>query len=161
MHKKLWGVLFGSLAVLASTEVQANSYNNNGGAYCREYTGTIYVGGRPEQGYGTACLQPDGSWQVISGDNVGQFVAPTYIIQQPEPVVYYERPRNVYRTTYYRTRDVDTSIHVSIGDDNRRDRWRHGRKNRYRDRWEDRYGYDCDRWECPRIHRSGSTISWR
>jgi hypothetical protein len=33
--------------------------------YCREYTGPIRVGGRVQQGYGTACLQPDGSWQMI------------------------------------------------------------------------------------------------
>ena len=36
------------------------------GAYCREYTQTIYVGGRSESGYGTACQQPDGSWRVVS-----------------------------------------------------------------------------------------------
>ena len=34
--------------------------------FCREYTHTIYVGGRPQQGYGTACRQPDGSWQIVS-----------------------------------------------------------------------------------------------
>jgi surface antigen len=36
------------------------------GAHCREYTQTIYVGGRSESGYGTACQQPDGSWRVVS-----------------------------------------------------------------------------------------------
>ncbi|MDJ1159012.1 hypothetical protein QNA08_12275 [Chelatococcus sp. SYSU_G07232] len=34
--------------------------------YCREYTHTIYVGGRPQRGYGTACQQPDGSWRIVS-----------------------------------------------------------------------------------------------
>ncbi len=161
MQKNLLTVLLGGLAALAGTEAQASSYSNNGGAYCREYTGTIYVGGRPEQGYGTACLQPDGSWQVVSGDNVGQAVAPNYIIHQPETVVYYEQPRNVYRTTYYQPpRSRGTSIHVSFGDDDRGHR-RGGRKFGHRDRWDHRYGYDCDRWECPRVRRSGSTISWR
>ncbi len=34
------------------------------GAYCREYQQTIYVGGKQQSGYGTACQQPDGSWKV-------------------------------------------------------------------------------------------------
>ena len=36
----------------------------NNGQYCREYAQTITVGGKSEQGYGTACRQPDGSWKV-------------------------------------------------------------------------------------------------
>ncbi len=40
------------------------------GEYCREYTKSIGVGGRHEEGYGTACLQPDGSWAIIlTGDS--------------------------------------------------------------------------------------------
>ena len=35
------------------------------GAYCREFQQTIVVGGKTEQGYGTACRQPDGSWQIV------------------------------------------------------------------------------------------------
>jgi hypothetical protein len=31
---------------------------------CREYDSTIYVGGQPQHAYGTACQQPDGSWQI-------------------------------------------------------------------------------------------------
>ena len=37
-----------------------------GGGYCREYTQTIYVGGRTQEGYGNACRQPDGSWKFDS-----------------------------------------------------------------------------------------------
>ena len=33
--------------------------------YCRGYTSTIIVNGQYQQSYGTACLQPDGSWQVV------------------------------------------------------------------------------------------------
>lgn len=36
------------------------------GNYCREYTQTIYVGGRQETGTGTACQQSDGTWQIMS-----------------------------------------------------------------------------------------------
>lgn len=40
------------------------TYQAPSGAYCREYQHTIHVGGQPQQGYGTACRQPDGSWRV-------------------------------------------------------------------------------------------------
>lgn len=33
-------------------------------SYCREFTETINVGGQLQQGYGVACRQPDGSWQI-------------------------------------------------------------------------------------------------
>jgi surface antigen len=35
------------------------------GQYCREYNQTIVVGGKKQQGFGKACRQPDGSWQVV------------------------------------------------------------------------------------------------
>lgn len=35
------------------------------GAYCREYQTTVVVGGRERSAYGTACLQPDGSWAIV------------------------------------------------------------------------------------------------
>jgi surface antigen len=38
---------------------------DTGGNYCREFQQTINVGGQPQQGYGTACRQPDGSWKII------------------------------------------------------------------------------------------------
>ncbi len=41
-------------------------YQNTSGQYCREYQQKINVGGKTESGYGTACRQPDGSWQVVS-----------------------------------------------------------------------------------------------
>lgn len=42
------------------------SYQSDQGQYCREFQQTIYVGGKPAQGYGTACQQPDGSWKIVS-----------------------------------------------------------------------------------------------
>lgn len=35
------------------------------GTFCREYQTTVTVGGRTESAFGTACLQPDGSWQLV------------------------------------------------------------------------------------------------
>lgn len=40
-------------------------YQNSSGQYCREYSQNITVGGRTEKGYGTACRQPDGTWQIV------------------------------------------------------------------------------------------------
>ena len=36
------------------------------GAYCREFQQTVTIGGKTESAYGTACRQPDGTWQVQS-----------------------------------------------------------------------------------------------
>lgn len=33
--------------------------------YCREFTQTIYVGGEEQTGVGTACRNPDGTWQLV------------------------------------------------------------------------------------------------
>jgi len=43
----------------------SNYYKTASGGYCREYSQTITVGGRQQQGYGTACRQPDGTWQIV------------------------------------------------------------------------------------------------
>lgn len=36
------------------------------GLTCREYQHSITVGGKTEEAYGTACLQPDGAWKIIN-----------------------------------------------------------------------------------------------
>lgn len=36
------------------------------GDYCREYQQTIVVDGQAETAYGTACRNPDGSWQLVN-----------------------------------------------------------------------------------------------
>jgi surface antigen len=39
--------------------------NDAAGNYCREFQSTVTIGGQPQQAYGTACRQPDGSWKVV------------------------------------------------------------------------------------------------
>lgn len=39
---------------------------SSAGRYCREYQQTVVVGGQEEQAYGTACQQPDGTWEILS-----------------------------------------------------------------------------------------------
>jgi hypothetical protein len=50
-------------AVTATREGTSTS-----GRYCREFLQEVSIGGRSEQAYGTACRQPDGSWEMISVD---------------------------------------------------------------------------------------------
>lgn len=38
----------------------------DGNQYCREYRTTAVIAGKKQQMYGTACRQPDGTWQVVS-----------------------------------------------------------------------------------------------
>jgi surface antigen len=35
------------------------------GTVCREYQQTVTVGGQTQEGFGTACRQPDGSWRIV------------------------------------------------------------------------------------------------
>ena len=46
-----------------SITVRNTSVSN--GTPCREFTQTVYVGGKAVEGYGTACRQADGSWKII------------------------------------------------------------------------------------------------
>jgi hypothetical protein len=41
-------------------------YRTADGRYCREYQATVMVNGAPQQSFGTACLQPDGSWHIVN-----------------------------------------------------------------------------------------------
>lgn len=48
----------------SGTVTPSRYYQADSGQYCREYTQRIDVGGRIEEGFGTACRQPDGSWKI-------------------------------------------------------------------------------------------------
>lgn len=42
-----------------------STYQDGQNRYCREYSAVGTIGGKQEQLYGKACLQPDGSWQFV------------------------------------------------------------------------------------------------
>jgi hypothetical protein len=46
--------------------VPLRHFQDTGGRYCREYQRTADIGGVPQQIYGTACMMPDSSWQIVS-----------------------------------------------------------------------------------------------
>lgn len=41
------------------------TYRRDDGQPCREFRQTVYIDGEPEQAYGTACRQPDGTWKIV------------------------------------------------------------------------------------------------
>lgn len=43
-----------------------DGYDRISGDYCREYETTIFVDGREETGYGSACQKADGTWEIVS-----------------------------------------------------------------------------------------------
>jgi len=51
-----------------STTATRDGYSKSG-KYCREFYQTISIGNRTEKAYGTACHQPDGSWQLVQALN--------------------------------------------------------------------------------------------
>lgn len=99
--------------------VPVRTVESSQGGPCREFITTIIIGGREEQGYGTACRQPDGSWEIVSDDLPGPpgplvprppqpaqpaqpaVAAPApvrevYGYPPPPPLHYYEYPAGFY-----------------------------------------------------------------
>lgn len=66
--------------------------------YCREYTRNVKVGGKLQESYGTACMKPDGSWEVQNAEPVRTVTAPTIIREEVVTYVPYYRP--AYRPNY-------------------------------------------------------------
>lgn len=72
------------------------AYTNTQGRYCREFQQTVIVGGQEQSAYGTACRQPDGSWQMVNGADVPVPHAYNDQYMYREKIVYVE-PRRVHR----------------------------------------------------------------
>ncbi len=143
MSKFGWILAGMGAAVAASTVLP--SMAGAQGAYCREYTRSVMVGNKMQEGYGTACMQPDGSWQVMNEGQ--QSSVPSYAqpqpafapapVYQPAPVVqYYEpvpAPVAYYDEVYgYPSSSLSLSFGYSDHDWGHRRGWRggHGRHHR-------------------------------
>lgn len=50
----------------SGTVTPSRTYQTSSGQYCREFQQTVMIGGQSQQAYGTACRQPDGSWQIVN-----------------------------------------------------------------------------------------------
>jgi hypothetical protein len=113
------------------------------GDYCREYQKSIRVGGHIESGYGTACMQPDGSWMIVSTrGTVDPFdelrnrdvilvsdQRPVYYNYGPSfrPVTYYPRKHHYYNNRYYGRPNSGLSLSFIFDDDDNRRRWNNNR----------------------------------
>lgn len=71
------------------------AYTNTQGRYCREFQQTVIVGGQEESAYGTACRQPDGSWQIVNAAAPATPSAAAIPTVMDEAVVYVP-PRRTY-----------------------------------------------------------------
>lgn len=47
--------------------VPTKNVSVGGNEYCREYRTVANIAGKKQQVYGTACRQPDGTWQAVNG----------------------------------------------------------------------------------------------
>lgn len=52
--------------VVYMNDMNSREVDLQDGRYCREYQSVSRIGGAPKQTYGTACMQPDGSWEIVS-----------------------------------------------------------------------------------------------
>ncbi len=48
------------------TVTPTQTYEPEPGRYCREFQQEVVIGGQVEDAYGTACRQPDGSWEIVT-----------------------------------------------------------------------------------------------
>lgn len=81
----------------AGAVVPVRTFSDAQGRPCREFITTISIGGEQQQGYGTACRQPDGTWQIVSD----RPPATTTVVKRP---TYVYRPAEryyVYPHAYY------------------------------------------------------------
>lgn len=142
MKKIVW--LTGALLLTGlSTAAHANQ------PYCREYTKQVSVGGRVQEGYGTACMQPDGSWAVsdeqtqpdpniqLAGGYYGTYSFNNGPIYAAPPPVYYPPAPQYYPPRPYTSNLV---LGFNFSDDDRY--WRGGRDGWDRHR---RRGHGWDR----------------
>lgn len=112
--------------------VPTRTFKNVQGEDCREFLTTIIIAGKEEQGYGTACRQADGSWQLRSDDEPAATPPPavtsSYFVTPPP--VYYSYPSGFFGLNH---------IYLSFGYVYRSGNRHSGR--RYLDGWDFRARY--------------------
>lgn len=74
--------------------VPVRTFTDSQGGPCREFVTTIVIGGEQQQGYGTACRQPDGTWELVPTATESTQPPPAVVqapvyINHPPPYYYY------------------------------------------------------------------------
>lgn len=82
------------MALAIQAGIAANAYAQQ--PYCREYTQTVRVGNTLQRGYGTACMQADGSWQIVTPAQTPAVVSQPLIVQQPATTYIVEQSPVIY-----------------------------------------------------------------
>jgi hypothetical protein len=110
---------------VAAEIVPQPAFQTSDGKICREFQQTVTIAGKPQQAYGTACRQPDGSWKLQPAPQVAAAPPPSVVTPQPQvvypapaPVVYgypYYPPGYYYPRPYY-----SSSIFIGVGGGHRR-----------------------------------------
>lgn len=130
----LGGALLAAVAALGAV----NSAEAQDAPYCREYQQKVTIGGVVRQTYGTACMQPDGSWQKLDAPQASDQDAAAYDVAEDFQVAQYQQPvvvRNVVyeQPAYYYQQPVEyygyrPSVGLSFGFNgwNGRGGWNHG-----------------------------------
>ncbi len=59
-------VVYSQPAPPMSANQTSPTYTDSNGQTCREYQSTALIDGHHQSTYGTACLQPDGTWRVMN-----------------------------------------------------------------------------------------------
>ncbi len=78
-------------AGVSGTTTPVRTFEGVAGKPCREFKTTIVIGGQEEQGYGTACRQPDGNWQIV--DKTALAASGRNLVAPPPSTVYlYSQP---------------------------------------------------------------------
>jgi len=85
----------------SGTLTPVRTFQNSEDQYCREYVSTIVIGGEEQQGYGTACRQPDGSWLIVSDEPAGEPPADYKTIVENNYIYPYGYADWYYRYPYY------------------------------------------------------------
>lgn len=113
-----------SSGVVAPTRI----FNNDQGQPCREFIKKIIIGGKEEQGYGTACRQADGSWKIVAGEQqTAPSSPPAQVYVHTPPQSYYAYPPDLY---------YQSPIYLSFGYIHRHGRGYRGTYHMsYRDYW--------------------------
>ena len=104
-----------------STFVPQPAFQTSAGQICREFQQTVTIAGRPQQAYGTACRQPDGSWKLQPAPSsaapapvASPAPAPTVVYAPPPPAVVYPYPA-YFPPGYYYPRPYYTTVFIGVG----------------------------------------------
>ncbi len=116
---QMTNILLGTALILGTVSGFASNAKAND-SYCREYTKNIIVDDQKQTAYGTACLQPDGSWKIISEDELADtksYSAVNYATVRErvyQPVVIYTQNQRYKKRSKQYARDYrhhNTSNH--------------------------------------------------